>query len=478
MIASGRSSPMSTRSISPESDIPSGQPYPLSPFPQPLSPQVVLTGLPVDQETSSTFSQAAPVASGSDETPLPSYMQSEVMRDMFNALSHQLVSLVKESLPSASGAAKVDTVSTTPLPEPGLNVEPAAVTMAVTPQVPSTSRAAAGGSQLVVPPLPMMSNITPPPLQPVSLQHLDAPLLFGEDLFWRDVSAADQSSAVISSQNEFIIPDNWRVQVSEKFKLRLINESGAILKANVKPIPNLPNVKYFVGLRTTPTSTSGKEFRDYKTNDIHQEVASLSAGIPDFKVDVSQPKFSNDNMLNLKGDLSRSSLWTHWMSQARHFAASMANPHKNYPLPSEEHNFSALKVASCEGIPDEIFGFLGAAKVKLNPLSAPFMDPPSRFLERDMKLRHKALRLLSPLLVTKHLSGALVRVIQATGESNNRNALCSIRRLLLANSLTSLGDVRVAIMEAVRARQELRQVVCQKAPGYIRNRVLTSEIFT
>ena len=71
-----------------------------------------------------------------------------------------------------------------------------------------------------------------------------------------------------------------------------------------------------------------------------------------------------------------------------------------------------------------------------------------------------------------------MRVIQATEESNNRNALCSIRRLLLANSLTSLGDVRVAIMEAVRARQELRQAVCQKAPGYIRSRILTSEIFT
>ena len=95
-----------------------------------------------------------------------------------------------------------------------------------------------------------------------------------------------------------------------------------------------------------------------------------------------------------------------------------------------------------------------------------------------MKLRQRALRLLSPLLVTRHLSGALVRVIQATEESANRTALCSVRRLMLANSLTSLGDVRVAILEAVRARQELRQAVCQKAPGYIRARIMTSDIFT
>ena len=82
--------------------------------------------------------------------------------------------------------------------------------------------------------------------------------------------------------------------MSEKFKLRLINEAGAILKANVKPVPNLSGVQYFVGLRTPPASSTGKEFRDYKVNDIHQEVTNLSAGIPDFQVGVSQPKFSND----------------------------------------------------------------------------------------------------------------------------------------------------------------------------------------
>ena len=166
------------------------------------------------------------------------------------------------------------------------------------------------------------------------------------------------------------------------------------------------------------------------------------------------------------------------MSQARQFAASMVVPKKFSPLPSEEHHFSAMKVASCEGVPDEIFSFLAAAKVKLNPLSEPFVNPSANLVERDFKLRQRALRLLSPLLVTRHLSGALARVIQATNEGNNRNALDSIRRLMLANSLTPLGDIRVALFDAVRARQELRQAVCKKAPSHIQVRIMTSEIFT
>ena len=113
LIVSARSSPMSARSASPGSDIPSGQPYPLSPFPQSLSPQVVLTRLPAQQEASPSLSHAAPTASDSGEAPLPAFMQNEAMRDMFTALSNQLVSLVKENFP-ASGAAKVDTVSCEP----------------------------------------------------------------------------------------------------------------------------------------------------------------------------------------------------------------------------------------------------------------------------------------------------------------------------------------------------------------------------
>ena len=52
------------------------------------------------------------------------------------------------------------------------------------------------------------------------------------------------------------------------------------------------------------------------------------------------------------------------MPQAKQFATSMAVPKKHDPLPSEGHHVSAMKVASCEGIPDEVFGFLAAAKVK------------------------------------------------------------------------------------------------------------------
>ena len=49
---------------------------------------------------------------------------------------------------------------------------------------------------------------------------------------------------------------------------------------------------------------------------------------------------------------------------------------------------------------------------------------------------------------------------------------------MLANSLTTLGEIRVGLLEAVRTRQELRQAVCRKAPGHIQLRIMTSEIFT
>ena len=138
----------------------------------------------------------------------------------------------------------------------------------------------------------------------------------------------------------------------------------------------------------------------------------------------------------------------------------MAVAKKHCPLPSEDHHFAAMKVADCEGIPSEVFGFLAAAKVKLNPLSDPFLNPSTHLIKRDLKIRQRALRLLSPLLVTRHLAGALARVIQATEDSNNRAALCSIRRLMLANSLTPLGEVRVS---TVRGSQSQAGV----APGCV-----------
>ena len=49
---------------------------------------------------------------------------------------------------------------------------------------------------------------------------------------------------------------------------------------------------------------------------------------------------------------------------------------------------------------------------------------------------------------------------------------------MLATSLTSLGEARTALMEAVRARQELRHALCRKAPEHVRLRIMTSEVFT
>ena len=49
---------------------------------------------------------------------------------------------------------------------------------------------------------------------------------------------------------------------------------------------------------------------------------------------------------------------------------------------------------------------------------------------------------------------------------------------MLANSLTSFGEARTALLEAVRARQELRYALCRKAPSNVRLRIMTSDVFT
>ena len=41
-----------------------------------------------------------------------------------------------------------------------------------------------------------------------------------------------------------------------------------------------------------------------------------------------------------------------------------------------------------------------------------------------------------------------------------------------------MGEARSALMEAVRARQELRHALCRKAPEHVRLRIMTSEVFT
>ena len=72
----------------------------------------------------------------------------------------------------------------------------------------------------------------------------------------------------------------------------------------------------------------------------------------------------------------------------------------------------------------------------------------------------------------------LARIIQATDCESNRYSLCVVRRLMLANSLTFLGEARTALMEAVRARQELRHAICRKTPDHVRMRIMTSDVFT
>ena len=48
----------------------------------------------------------------------------------------------------------------------------------------------------------------------------------------------------------------------------------------------------------------------------------------------------------------------------------------------------------------------------------------------------------------------------------------------MANSLTCLGEACAALLEAVRARQELRHALCRKTPEHVRMRIMTSEVFT
>ena len=106
-----------------------------------------------------------------------------------------------------------------------------------------------------------------------------------------------------------------------------------------------------------------------------QELANLSAAVPEFACTVGRPQFSSSNHLALSGDLSGVGPWTNWVTQARHFAVQMAEDNKHYTLPTEDHHFSIMKLYNCQGIPPEVFSFLGAPKVKLNPLPSPYMTP-------------------------------------------------------------------------------------------------------
>ena len=70
----------------------------------------------------------------------------------------------------------------------------------------------------------------------------------------------------------------------------------------------------------------------------------------------------------------------------------MAEVKHHHPLHVEDRHFAIVKLAQCQGIPPEVFSFLGAPKVKLNPLPAPFLTPAMSVIDRDHRLRQKALR--------------------------------------------------------------------------------------
>ena len=227
-----------------------------------------------------------------------------------------------------------------------------------------------------MPAFSLMAPMVPPPLCPLfSQSNLEKPSLYGQDLFWQDITPANQAAAVTTMSNDFLISASWKVQISENNKLRIINEEGNVLKAGVRAVPPLPNTEYFVGVRTPVNTTPNKEFPDFKAPEVFQELANLTAAVPEFACTVGRPPFSSSNHLASSGELSGIGPWSNWVTQARHFAAQMAEGKQHYPLPAEDHHFSVMKLYNCQGILPEVFGFLGAPKVKLNPLPTPYLTP-------------------------------------------------------------------------------------------------------
>ena len=177
--------------------------------------------------------------------------------------------------------------------------------------------------------------------------------------------------------------------MSENFKLRLVDPEGVVRKAGVRAVPPLPGTVYFVGIRSPVATPSSKEFSDFKAQELFQEVSNLTAAVPDFACRVGQPNYAPNNHAYLSGDLSGPGPWSLWVTQARHYAASMAEIKHHHPLPSEDHHFSVFKVAKCHWVPPEVFGFLGAPKIKLNPLSTPFLAPSTNLIEKDFRYRQR-----------------------------------------------------------------------------------------
>ena len=121
MSCAGQVTPMSYRSASSESDIPSGQPIPSHNSSHPLSPQVVLIRQSEEQNTSSHCPPSvAPTVSDSGEVVLAPHTGDPSMDQVLATLTSSLMAVIDARIPPTSKGSKVDTVSTTPALVAGL----------------------------------------------------------------------------------------------------------------------------------------------------------------------------------------------------------------------------------------------------------------------------------------------------------------------------------------------------------------------
>ena len=113
----------------------------------------------------------------------------------------------------------------TPLPQPQLNINPVPTTSVPVHSTPAAPAVVAATRQVAVPAFSLMAPMVPPPLCPLPSQsNLEMPSLYGQDLFWHDITPANHAAAVTTMTNDFLISASWKVQISENNKLRIINE--------------------------------------------------------------------------------------------------------------------------------------------------------------------------------------------------------------------------------------------------------------
>ena len=91
-----------------------------------------------------------------------------------------------------------------PLPQPSLNINPVPTTSVTVPSTSATPTVVAAARQVRVPAFYLMAPMVPPPLCPLPSQsNLEMPSLYGQDLFWQDITPANQAAAVTTMSNDF-----------------------------------------------------------------------------------------------------------------------------------------------------------------------------------------------------------------------------------------------------------------------------------